>query len=311
MISPRADRADWENHFLQSRSLFQEAVKYLDPPLEKLEIPFEDGVLPGYFQATPGRGKTKTLLMIGGGETFTEDLYFYIAPQALARGYNFATVDLPGQGGLPLEGVVFRHDMEKPLGVVIDQLLKHPQVDPLQLALYGISAGGYIVPRAAAYDKRIKACIANSLLSDLERIMKTSVLQFGEIFKKHDPLTFRLLEMIAWRWGAKNPWKLISKNRDCKVDMALVDCPTLILIGEGEYQGSKEIQRQQHQGFEAIQHPNKKLVITPADEGAAMHVLGENLPLMSQVVFDWLDEVFGSAGEMEGSGKSSLTTNQS
>jgi len=292
MISPGADRLNWEKHFLLSRKLFREAAPLLDPPLETLEIPFEKTVLPGYFQVAHSKGAAKTLLMIGGGETFTEDLYFYIAPQALARGYNFATVDLPGQGGLPLEGVVFRHDMEKPLGAVIDQLLERPEVDPDRLAAYGISAGGYIVPRAAAYEKRIKACIANSLLTDLERIMKTSLLQFGEVFKKHDPLTFRLMEMIAWRWGAKNPWKLINVNKDCKVDMALVDCPTLILIGEGEYLGSKEVKRQQHQGLEAVQHPNKKFVVTPADEGAAMHVLGENLPLMSQVVFDWLDEVF-------------------
>jgi alpha-beta hydrolase superfamily lysophospholipase len=292
MISPLTDIESWKKEFQHMRKLFREAAPLLDPPLQMIEVPFEDTVLPGYFQPAPGNGPSKTLLMIGGGETFTEDLYFYIAPQALARGYNFVTADLPGQGGLPLDGVTFRHDMEKPISAVIDILRERPEVDPERLAAYGISAGGYIVPRAAAYEKRIKACVANSLLTDLERIMKTSLLQFGELFKKHDPLTFRLMEMIGWRWGAKNPWKLISCNKDCKIDMSLVDCPTLILIGEGEYLGSREIKRQQNRGLEAIQHSNKKLVITPENEGAAMHVLGENLPLMSQVVFDWLDEIF-------------------
>ncbi len=100
------------------------------------------------------------------------------------------------------------------------------------------------------------------------------------------------MDMIAWRWGVNSPWGLISKNRDCKIDPSLITCPTLIVIGEGEYQGSKEVQRQQHDGLEAIQNPHKRLVITPLDEGAGHHVLGENLPLMSQVVFDWLDSIF-------------------
>ncbi|MGB2963217.1 MAG: alpha/beta hydrolase [Anaerolineales bacterium] len=294
MISPLTDQPAWEKEFRVSRKLFREAAPLLDPPLEEMDVSFEGTVLPGYFQAARCDGPAKTLLMIGGGETFAEDLYFYIAPQALARGYNFATVDLPGQGGLPLEGVTFRPDMEVPLKAVLDRLLERPEVDPERLAAYGISAGGYIVPRGATHEKRIKACIANSLLYDLERIMKASFLQFGELFKKNDPLTYLLMEMIAWRWGSNSPWKLIAKNRDCKLDPGLIDCPTLILIGEGEYRGSKEVQRQQHQGLEAIRHPRKELVITPQNEGAAQHVLGENLSLMSQVVFDWLDEVFKS-----------------
>ncbi len=228
--------------------------------------------------------------MIGGGETFAEDLYFHIAPAALTRGYNFATADLPGQGGLPLEGLTFRTDMDVPMRAVVDHLLDRPDVDPERLAAYGISDGGYIVPRAAAYDKRLKACVANSLLYDLNRIFMASVLQFGELFKKHDPMTWYILDMIAWRWGVSNPMGLMAKNRKAKFDPAQLTCPTLIVIGEGEYAGSKEAQYQQHSGLEAVDNDQKALVITPIDEGAGHHVLGDNLPLMSQVVLDWLDE---------------------
>jgi hypothetical protein len=230
--------------------------------------------------------------MIGGGETFAEDLYYYIAPAAIARGYNFMTVDLPGQGGLPLEGCCFQPDVENQIKVVIDYIYTRRDVDTEKLAAYGISGGGYYVPRAAAFDKRIKACIANSMLYDIGRILKSSMLQFGELFKKHDPMAYYITDMIAWRWGARNPLELIPKTKDFVVDPGLITCPTLIVIGEGEYQGSKEVQRQQHTGLEAIQNPKKDLVITPLDEGGGNHILGENIPLMSQVVFDWLDEVF-------------------
>ncbi len=81
----------------KARTVFQKAAKLVKPKLEYFEIPFEDTVLPGYFrQAFAGNSRQKTLIMIGGGETFAEDLFFYIGAQAFDRGYNFMTVDLPG-----------------------------------------------------------------------------------------------------------------------------------------------------------------------------------------------------------------------
>ncbi len=115
----------------ESRSLLKKAGALFEPPLEYFEIPFEGTVLPGYFRkAAAGAEPAKTLIMIGGGETFAEDLFFYIAPQAFARGYNFLTVDLPGQGLLPLEGKTFRPDMQVPLKAVVDYALGRPEVDP-------------------------------------------------------------------------------------------------------------------------------------------------------------------------------------
>ena len=127
----------------------RKAGKLFEPQLAYFEIPFEGGVLPGFFRAAPGKGPHKTLLMIGGGETFAEDLVYYIAPQAFARGYNFATVDLPGQGLLPFQGKVFRTDTYVPLKAVVDSLVGRPEVDARYLAVYGFSGGGLFAPQAA------------------------------------------------------------------------------------------------------------------------------------------------------------------
>ena len=98
----------------ESRSLLKKAGALFEPPLEYFEIPFEGTVLPGFFRkAAAGTKPVQTLIMIGGGETFAEDLFFYIAPQTYDRGYNFMTVDLPGQGLLPLEGKFFRREDRK------------------------------------------------------------------------------------------------------------------------------------------------------------------------------------------------------
>jgi hypothetical protein len=44
------------------------------------------------------------------------------------------------------------------------------EVDPKRIALTGISFGGYLAPRAAAFEKRIKACIANSGIYDFKAL---------------------------------------------------------------------------------------------------------------------------------------------
>jgi hypothetical protein len=38
-------------------------------------------------------------------------------------------------------------------------------------------------------------------------------------------------------------------------------------------------------------------VVTPAEEGASNHCITENRSIMSQVVFDFFDEVFDSSAE--------------
>ena len=111
--------------------------------------------------------------MIGGGETFAEDLFFYIAPQTYDRGYNFMTVDLPGQGLLPMDGKPFRPDMNVPMKAVVDYALSRADVDPRYLAAYGYSGGGGFVPQAAMHDPRIKAIAMNSAVVDAYPLFST------------------------------------------------------------------------------------------------------------------------------------------
>jgi hypothetical protein len=87
------------------------------------------------------------------------------------------------------------------------------------------------------------------------------------------------------------PARLVEANRGFRFDPAEVKVPALIVVGEGEYQ-SAEIKRQQQLCLAALPNSRKKLVVTPAAEGAANHCILENRSLKSQVVFDWLDEVF-------------------
>lgn len=280
---------------LKFRTLLQKAGKLFDPPLEYIEIPFENTVLPGYFRkAKDGKEPRKTLIMIGGGETFAEDLYFYIAPQAFARGYNFMTIDLPGQGLLPLEGKFFRADMNVPMKAVVDYALSRSDVDPKRLAAYGISGGGGFVPQAAMHDSRIKAIAMSSAVVDAYPLFAAMPVTHADEQEIASWTSFHgnIVKAINWRWGVPmdKPSALIEANRGFSFDPDKVTIPALLLVGEGEFK-SEETKRQQNICMERLPNPLKKLVITPANEGASNHCVMENRSLVGQVLFDWLEDV--------------------
>jgi pimeloyl-ACP methyl ester carboxylesterase len=101
--------------------------------------------------------------------------------------------------------------------------------------------------------------------------------------------------LMAWRWGAgvDRLYDLPEKNRGFVFDPARIECPTLILIGEGEYQ-NPVIRSQQERALAALPDPRKKFILGPLDEGAGHHCLGENVSLMSAFVFDWLEEILAT-----------------
>ncbi len=278
------------------RSTLRTAGKLMDPPLEYFEIPFEGVVLPGFFRkASQGDKPAKTLIMLGGGETFAEDLFFYIAPQAHERGYNFMTVDLPGQGLLPLQGKVFRPDMHVAMRPVVDYALSRKDVDPERLGVYGYSGGGVFAPQAAMHDKRIKAVAMNSAVVDAYPLFSTmpAVNAAPEEIASWSSFHADVVKTICWRWGVvmDAPSKLAEANRGYTFDPAKIVCPALIIVGEGEYR-STEVQRQQKLAMDGFANPASAMVVTPSAEGATNHCVMENRSLVGQVLFDWMDVLF-------------------
>lgn len=297
------DKQRYFTYIQEARRCFNKAISLLDFPCKAFRIPYLNGNLPGYFfKPDESDQKRKTLIMIGGGDTIVEDLYFYIVPAGIRRDYNVLIVDLPGQGTLPFEGLPWMAESEKPMEKVVDFLLRQSGVDPEGIVAFGISGGGYLVPRAVTVEKRIKAICAcsmilsweklwtvNTKLGDLAKIENTFLFSLLKLFKKRDfRITSGLLETYKWRWGVKSLKELIEVSKEMTLNPAEITCPTLILIGESEYTLEYSRYCQDH-SLEKIVNSQKRLIITPEDEGAGGHALGTNLALMSQLVFDWFD----------------------
>ena len=149
----------WE----KCRTSFRKAMELLDTPFEQVSIPYEKTALTAYFYRPDDSHKPRpTLIVHGGFDSIGEELYFQVAAAAIQRGYNCLIFEGPGQGAMIREQhIPFRPDWEKVVTPVVDYILTRPEVIPAQIALMGISIGGYLAPRAAAFEHRLSALIAN------------------------------------------------------------------------------------------------------------------------------------------------------
>ena len=96
--------------------------------------------------------------MAVGLDSTKEEADAYEAP-FLARGIATLVFEGPGQGEAQYDFAI-RGDYEVPVKAVIDSSKRGADLDAKRIGMWGVSLGGYYAPRAAAFEKRIKACIA-------------------------------------------------------------------------------------------------------------------------------------------------------
>ncbi|MFC1750010.1 alpha/beta hydrolase family protein [Pseudomonadota bacterium] len=289
------------------KECFKEAAKLMTPPAEFFEAPLvlEDGStadvpMPCYFvQPDDSNTPKPTLMMVGGGETYMEEMFIYIAPFALARGYNFLTFDLPGQGLLPThgDGYKFRKDTETQIASILDEAIhRFSAIDPNRIVSFGISNGGYFLPRAATVERRIRAlAVSNAVVDNYKMFqeMPFATSTPSEI-EQWDDFKYNVTAAVAYRWGTDIKGQ-VEATKDFQFDPSLIECPCLAFVSSGELSG--EAERQQYEFMEKISLNEKsdkrfnKMIISDEHLGAISHCIGENRSYMAQVLFDWFDEV--------------------
>jgi dipeptidyl aminopeptidase/acylaminoacyl peptidase len=137
------------------------ALPHFSPPGERVAIPFEGKYLCGYLRKPLGAsGRQPVILIISGMDSTKEEQHYY-EQLFLDRGIATLSFDGPGQGEAEYDWPV-THKFEEPVGAVIDWVEKRIDLDASRVGISGASMGGYYAPRAAAFEKRVKAAIANS-----------------------------------------------------------------------------------------------------------------------------------------------------
>ncbi|MGH8621759.1 MAG: alpha/beta hydrolase family protein [Burkholderiales bacterium] len=136
------------------------ALPRIDPPGERVAVPYEGKHLYGNLRRPRGAAKPPVVVMCMGLDSTKEELDSNESV-FLARGMATLAFDGPGQGEGEYDFAI-RGDYEVAVKAVLDYIETRGDLDAARIGVWGVSLGGYYAPRAAAFDKRIRACIALS-----------------------------------------------------------------------------------------------------------------------------------------------------
>jgi alpha-beta hydrolase superfamily lysophospholipase len=262
-----------------------------------------------------GSEKRPLIVICGGFDSTLEELYFVLVAAGLERGYSVLAYEGPGQGSIIREqGVPFTHEWEKPTAAVLDAYLRtHPL--PVKTILVGMSMGGYLAPRAAAFDDRIDGVVAFDVFFDFGAISSRSVPPIAFWLGDHG-LGFLLNALVrikaalspGLKWALQNSMWVMGTRGLLETAEALraytlqdvaqrIKGDVLILAGKDDH----FVPVGQVKQFEGslTQARSVTTVVYERESGGAEHCQLGAVTLWHAAFFDWLSQKFPQLSEAE------------
>ena len=203
------DRDDLYDKFLE---LFYKA--YAADGIKRFKVPFGDAFLPAI--KVPPIGEIRgTIILHGGFDSYIEE--FYLMMKYLAeKGYEVIGFEGPGQGGaLKKYGLAWNHEWEKPVGAVLDYFGVE------DTTLFGLSMGGYLCLRAAAFEPRITRVIANGHAYDYSKIAPGWAQWLMEFFMTKLPNFTNNASLKKIKKGGNEGWQIANTMYITKKDVPM------------------------------------------------------------------------------------------
>lgn len=308
LVDPNTDRA--KVLLAQLERCFQASLAESGSPFAPISVATAAGTLPGYATA-PIDGSSDEpadwYVVVGGGDTFREDLYFFGGARAAAQGYQVLLIDLPGQGSTPYAGLHFGEPTVLALREILTRLRSNWPA--ARIVLTGYSGGGYFTVKAlddpdTAAATRIDALVASTPVSDiallLERAMPAVLRRRPDghlarwattLAGRINPVMRTAIDKYRWQFGTEWIGEILPlASAAGVVATANLDLPLLAIVGESE---PAEAERQALLIFDelAARQPRSRLVRFERWTGADAHCQVNNLRLAHDTIFAWLQDV--------------------
>ena len=273
---------------------------------ERYAVPYADGDICGLLPAyrfKPPRVKG-TIVLFGGFDSYIEELtavFVYLRD----AGYDVIAFEGPGQGGaLDEAGFVMTAEWHKPVSAVLDHFALE------RVTLIGMSLGGCLVMRAAAFEPRVERVIAYDVLTSFQEVnlgqtrpgvrgvlktllwlrAATIINWFGARIARTNPVVEWGLQHGMHVTGTRSAYAFLQASKRLQTDdvSALVRQDVLLLAGsEDHYYPIGQWHRQ-------IAMLNNARSITARlftrSENAQNHCQVGNFGLALRIIVNWLDE---------------------
>jgi pimeloyl-ACP methyl ester carboxylesterase len=214
---------DKEQLYDKFSELFNQA--FAQDQIQRFEIPYQDGFLPA-IKVPPASEKKGTIVLHGGYDSFLEE--WYLMMKYLAQvGYEVIGFDGPGQGGALIKaGIPFDIRWEKPTAAILDYFNLE------DATLFGLSMGGWLCMRAAAFEPRIKRVIASGHAIHYMDIVPSIIGWIFEYFMKYE----KFFNKSAYMKMERNPrmkWEIGNTMRITKSDTPLEGAQLNLSLSRG------------------------------------------------------------------------------
>lgn len=262
--------------YLKSKVCYDLASRYFEVPVQRVRVPFENNLLPGYLRI-PSHAKSEKLpavLLVHGMDSAKEELYWTEQP-ILRRGLATLTIDGPGQGESYIcKGLLWPTDFERALSSAIDFLSEQPEIDASRIGVCGISWGGHWALKLACNERRLVACAAVGPTPDMYRFDKLPA-----------PIRLRYAELFGASTTAEAGVLLKSPGFDLATQIQKLTCPVHIVHGKLDplvpYPGVEKL-------VALIRAPKEFTVFEDGDHCCTQHIAE-----VRALVADWLASRLG------------------
>lgn len=233
---------------------FNQAISLMDVPGERFEIKTPEFNIPGIlYRAGRGEEPRPAILLCNGYDGSQEEMLHVLGFDAIERGFNVITFEGPGQPSVVRnQQLGFITEWERVVTPVVDYCQGLGEIDSSRLILLGYSFGGFLAPRAAAFEHRLAAVVCMDGLYDIYSAFTSGLppalmalfeskekAVFDGVLRKAMQGNAKLtwgVEQGCWAFHTGSPYEFLERTRTMSLEKIAnnISCPVLVCEAEAD-----------------------------------------------------------------------------